>query len=289
MAVNYQPPSDNIWIGDLPATINQAELHTLFEQYGTVTSCRVLPPKGDGAKACAMVRFVDVEVATWVCDNLNGNIPQGLEEAIICRYANPPGWKESFAAQQAAKGIAKGAVSVVPPPPHAPGGALGGMNGGAAMLADVGKGANRWSPYGEADAGAADGWESGGSWGATPCFGKGKGKGKGAKSPAGSMAGVLSQINDSGLLGGGGHVRDECKVAVKGLPADCTDLDLYKLLSPFGAIAPEGVSLLVDADGTCKGMGFVDFFEPEAAQTAIMALGYFECADGSIIEVAAKP
>merc|ERR1719198_1149628 len=35
-----------------------------------------------------MVRFVDPAMATWVVENLNGNIPQGLSEPIVARYAN---------------------------------------------------------------------------------------------------------------------------------------------------------------------------------------------------------
>merc|ERR1719265_1414400 len=66
-----------------------------------------------------MVRFETVDMATWVVENLHGNIPQGLEQPIICRFANAPGWKEQ---QQGQKG-----------------GQDGGMDGG--------KGANRWQPY----------------------------------------------------------------------------------------------------------------------------------------------
>merc|ERR1740130_1637491 len=37
-----------------------------------------------------MVRFASVEMATWVVENLNGNIPKGFQEPIQCRYANSP-------------------------------------------------------------------------------------------------------------------------------------------------------------------------------------------------------
>merc|ERR1719491_2190270 len=35
-----------------------------------------------------MVRFASVEMATWIVENLNGNIPEGLSEAVIVRFAN---------------------------------------------------------------------------------------------------------------------------------------------------------------------------------------------------------
>merc|ERR1719460_2910638 len=35
-----------------------------------------------------MMRLASVEMATWIVENLNGNIPEGLTEPIIARYAN---------------------------------------------------------------------------------------------------------------------------------------------------------------------------------------------------------
>merc|ERR1719253_886826 len=40
-----------------------------------------------------MIRFASVEMATWVVENLNGNIPEGLTEPIIARFANSKGAK----------------------------------------------------------------------------------------------------------------------------------------------------------------------------------------------------
>lgn len=84
------PVSDNLWVGDLPATLDKGSLATIFEAYGTVVECRVMPAKEGHAKTCAMMRFASVEMATWIVDNLNGNIPEGLQEPIQCRYANAP-------------------------------------------------------------------------------------------------------------------------------------------------------------------------------------------------------
>merc|ERR1740130_808336 len=35
-----------------------------------------------------MIRFGSVEMAQWVVENINGNIPEGLAEPIIARFAN---------------------------------------------------------------------------------------------------------------------------------------------------------------------------------------------------------
>merc|ERR1712166_1112057 len=59
--------------------------------YGQIVDSRMLPGRDEAAKPCAMIRFASVEMATWVVENLNGNIPQGLAEPIIARFANSGG------------------------------------------------------------------------------------------------------------------------------------------------------------------------------------------------------
>jgi len=82
------PPSDNVWVGDLPVGTAEADLGAIFEPYGQVVQSRMMPGRDATAKPCAMIRFASVEIATWVVENLNGNIPQGLDGAIIARFAN---------------------------------------------------------------------------------------------------------------------------------------------------------------------------------------------------------
>jgi len=237
-----QPESDNIWVGDLPPQIQQPDLMQIFEQYGTVVSVRQLPPKQEGQNSCAMVRFETVEMAKWVVENLHGNIPQGLENPIITRFANAPGWKEA----QAAKGYQ-----------------------------DAGKGAPRWQPYPAKGGGADFGGKS-----------KGKGK-KGGPAPA-SFKELFFAIKKGEVLGSFGKIPEECTTYVKNLPPDTTDVDLYKLFAPFGAIAPTGVKAMMTPEGICKGIGFVDFVDPTAAATAVMALDNFALPDGTSLQVSQK-
>lgn len=217
------PPSasDNVWVGDLPQGIAKEDLATVFEPYGQIVDSRVMPGKDASAKPCAMIRFASVEMATWVVENLNGNIPQGLESAVIVRFANSP----------SAKGDAKG----------------GWGGGGQAWQQDN----SGWGGKGGKD------------------FGKG-GKGKKGGAP-GSFESLFQSAKGGGVLGGG-TVPEECQIFIKNLPADTTDECLYKLCAPFGAIPPNGVKAMMQPDGTCKGIGFVDFADPSAASTAVMAL-----------------
>lgn len=107
-------PSDNLFIADLPAEVDQAKVETIFGAYGKVTSTKFLPGQGKNA---ALVRFHTMDEAKWVLENLNGNIPQGLTTPITVKYANSPGskggWKGEKGADRYApygKGAGLGAI-----------------------------------------------------------------------------------------------------------------------------------------------------------------------------------
>jgi len=241
--------SDNVWVGDLPVGTEKHDLATIFEAYGQIADCRMLPGRDPSAKPCSMIRFASVEMATWVVDNLNGNIPQGLEEPIIARYANN--------GKGADKGGAKGAVA-----------------------------ASGWPQPGAAAAwGGQQPWDSGKGGGKS--WDGGKGGMKGGKGKVGSFEALFQAVKGGGSLGGG-KAPEECQLFVANLPLDTTDEDLYKLFSPFGAIPPAGVKAMTNPDGTCKGIGFVDFSDASAAATAVQTLNGHTTPDGSTINVSTK-
>merc|ERR1712032_792936 len=80
----------------------------------------------------------------------------------------------------------------------------------------------------------------------------------------------------------------ECQLYIANLPPDMTDLDLFRIFAPFGAIASSGVKAMCNEDGSCKGSGFVDFFEEEHAKLAMTSLNGFICQDGGSIKVSVK-
>lgn len=243
-------PSDNVWVGDLPVGTEKPDLANIFEAYGQIQDCRILPGRDASAKPCAMVRFASVEMAAWVVENLNGNIPQGLAEPIIARFANGGGGAGS-----------KGA---------------GGGGGWQAPASAPVQGGGGWQA-----AGGGGGWQAAGKGGAG-----GGGKAKKGDAP-GSFQALFQSVKGAGILGGG-KVPDDCQCFIKNLPSDTVDDDLYKLFSPFGAIPPAGVKAMANADGTCKGFGFVDFSDAEAASTAVLALDGHTTSDGTTISVSTK-
>jgi len=218
---------DNVFIGSLPETFSMQDCQQVFQQYGTISQCRVIPPKTPGGPASALIRFASPEEAAWVVENLNGNLAEGLEKPIVARFANNAG-----------------------------------QAGGNQGPAWGGKNGNRSEPY------------SGG-----------KGMKGGGKDD--SFYSLYGAVKKAGLLGGG-SVPNEQQIFVKNLPTDTTDLDLYKLFAPFGAIAASGAKAMTNPDGTCKGIGFVDYTDASCAQAAIAALHGFQLASGAALGVSTK-
>jgi len=81
---------------------------------------------------------------------------------------------------------------------------------------------------------------------------------------------------------------DEGAVYVHGLPPGATDLDLYEIFSPFGAIPPRGVKVMKAGGGACSGIGFVDYIDPACAHAAVAALNGYKAQDGTTLAVRLK-
>lgn len=86
----FAPPSDNVYVTDLPLGIDDDTVKAIFEMYGHVVQHRALPNSPGQAKSVALVRFDSVETATHVVDTLNGYTPEGLTSPVNVRFAGPP-------------------------------------------------------------------------------------------------------------------------------------------------------------------------------------------------------
>ena len=82
--------SENLFISDLPRNIDDNMLLAVFSAYGQINSHKILT-LGPQGNRCAVVSFRYVREATWIVDNLNGNIPQGLISPITVRYSSESG------------------------------------------------------------------------------------------------------------------------------------------------------------------------------------------------------
>merc|ERR1719424_1761090 len=81
---------------------------------------------------------------------------------------------------------------------------------------------------------------------------------------------------------GGRWENDDKTIFVTGLPEDTTDLDMYKIFAPFGAIANNGASAMRDKEdkNKCAGVGFINYMEKGSSQAAIQALNGTIMPDG---------
>jgi len=90
MAHRASQPSDNVFISDLPAGIDETTLKATFEAFGVVVQQRILPAGPGANKVAALVRFDSVETATYVVSTANGQVLEGFEAPFGIRFADPP-------------------------------------------------------------------------------------------------------------------------------------------------------------------------------------------------------
>jgi len=99
-------PCDTIFIGDLPGELTEAEFKSVFGAFGTVTWSKIWKG-GKGGKQAALVEFSTVDEATWVVENVNGNIPEGLSTPVMVKYKEERSKKGGAEGAKGAKGWGK--------------------------------------------------------------------------------------------------------------------------------------------------------------------------------------
>jgi len=258
-------------VTDLPAGITETKVHEIFEAYGHVLSTRVFPSRLQGHKTCAsLVRFASCEEAIWVVDHLNGNIPEGLSRPVGVRFSDTP---EIRARKQAGQGkVQPSTQSTLVEAAASP----------VKVEVSVAKarGETRAAPY------------PGG--GTTPSRSNDVGTGyagsmAASKKPTNKVRDLHDGLMSSGMVPGGNiYTKDDCTLCITNLPTDSTELDLYKIFAPFGAVAPTGVRAMLNLDGSCKGIGFVSFLHPDAAKSAVVSLDGTILSDGTTLCVKMK-
>lgn len=303
-------PSDSVIFEDLPLDTDDETLHGVFGAYGLLKSAQFLPASPITGKRSAVVQYETAEDAKWIVDNLNGNVPQGLSEPIKCMYK--PSLPTTFKGKGQAFGNHGGREGCKG------GGKEGGKDGGKEGMESKGmckgKGkpddmrAGRPGPYelpappalpalpappaplpGKAQTiGSAAGMLAPRAPLANPC-----------PSPAvppvppgkTSIKTLVEGILDSGALPGGvKYSNDPNTLFIGGLPRDTTDLELYQIFAPFGAVAPKGI-LAMRGGGpgpNCKGYGFVNYMTAQAADKAINTLHGTTMPGGAVLRVMPK-
>jgi len=310
---------DNLYIKGLPITTDECEVQQIFSQYGTVTQVRVMR-YNDGKDVTALVRYATVEEGIWVQENVNGNVPQGFDTPVSVKFHEVKGPAPGAAAggPMGAGLLAAGCIGQDsmdrPPGLEAPAFGMGKSNwkGGGDMAFSckgkgMWKGEDMWGGKGmwkgEEGGEMSFGCKGKGMWkgdegGDMPfgCKGKAMWKGEdmmGGKGKGGGkdfrMKEVVDGFEKSNTLPGATELQNpEAILYMTGLPPDTEEGDIYRLFNPFGAIAPKGVKVMKNLDGTCRVISFVNFMDPEAARAAIEVFNGVVMPDGSTFEVKLK-
>jgi cold shock CspA family protein len=117
--------SDNLYVCGLPLESTQDSVNAIMGQYGTITSMKLLPANGKPDIA-ALIRMSAVAEAEWMVNNLNGNIPQGLETVVQIKFASQGGkgggkdFGPAAAAAHHQSPYGKGGYAPGAPPPPPP-------------------------------------------------------------------------------------------------------------------------------------------------------------------------
>eukprot|EP00449_Zooxanthella_nutricula_P017403 CAMPEP_0198544428 /NCGR_PEP_ID=MMETSP1462-20131121/60860_1 /TAXON_ID=1333877 /ORGANISM="Brandtodinium nutriculum, Strain RCC3387" /LENGTH=246 /DNA_ID=CAMNT_0044274767 /DNA_START=91 /DNA_END=828 /DNA_ORIENTATION=+ len=227
-------------------TLDEATVHSIFAAYGNIKSCKFMAGAGQ-----AIIEFQSQDEAQWIVENLNGNIAQGLDTPVQCKFANAPGGKGK---EWAPEGKGKG-------------------------------GGGRWEPYG---GGSWDGGKGGGSWGGGKSGGWDSGKGGGKSVKGGGIAVLKKGLQYAGALPGGKWSNDQNALFVSGLPPDTTSCDLYEIFAPFGAMPSGGAWAMPREDGSCKGIGFINYLDEASCHNALNTLNGTMMPDGTTLRVMPK-
>lgn len=94
------PPNDSLYIKGLPAGFGDADVRRIFGAYGEVLNVRIVHAAIYNDETIAIVKFGRLEQSSWLVQNVNGNIPQGLTKPVVIKYADPPGYRKSKGAGQ---------------------------------------------------------------------------------------------------------------------------------------------------------------------------------------------
>eukprot|EP00413_Alexandrium_margalefii_P006069 CAMPEP_0204519206 /NCGR_PEP_ID=MMETSP0661-20131031/4611_1 /ASSEMBLY_ACC=CAM_ASM_000606 /TAXON_ID=109239 /ORGANISM="Alexandrium margalefi, Strain AMGDE01CS-322" /LENGTH=208 /DNA_ID=CAMNT_0051524701 /DNA_START=54 /DNA_END=680 /DNA_ORIENTATION=+ len=103
-----------------------------------------------------------------------------------------------------------------------------------------------------------------------------------------SIMDLKKELQLEDVLPGGQWTNDDGALHIGGLPMDTTDKDVYEIFAPFGAIATRGLKAMMNPDGSCTGVAFVNYLEPESARAAEAALHGRVLKDGKVINVKPK-
>lgn len=247
--------TDNLYVKGFPSNWSEQDLQNLFATCGAVVECRVLQSRDPERGGVGLVRMSAVGEAALAIQTYNNRAPPGGTVIMSVTFADTKDEKERKLKRKTPLGVQRF------DPYQRPAG-TDVFQAGAVLpsfpgTVDIQRGA-LLDPLGLG---------LGGTGIAQQGFGNvALGAPNLLLNIPGQGLGIPSQPNGMGQLGSSGPAS----LYVRNIPLDADRLYLYEKFAPFGAI--RSVKVLEDEAGQCKGVGFVNFLDLEAAQRAIDAL-----------------
>jgi len=248
LRVSYSRPSSsdiknaNLYIAGLPPTVDEDKLSILFNPFGQIITHKVLYNPDGSSRGVGFVRFDKRSEAQAAIDAMNGKSLDGATVPLSVKFAIPPAVKNLN--QALGVNIAQNPVAAA-----------------AMMAAGGGRNQNvRFSPMAS-------------------------GSGNNPQGVVGMMAAAAAAQQSlqtpiqnalSGPLDQTGRSMGPWCVYVYGLQPTASEVTLYQLFAPFGAIL--SVRLMRDltkSEQHCKGYGFVNFLNYADAHKAVMQMNNF--------------
>jgi len=239
----------NLYIANLPKSMAEDELRILFEQHGEVIRTKILVDDAGDSKGCGFILFSKTSEADAAIKGLHGQVLEGAPNPLTVKRA-----KEDQKQHQQQMGIMGGhpqqSVHIIHHyAPLADGAAgpsgspLTTISGNGGPMRNVISKPQRYNPM------AAQ---------AAPSYGAHQGYGPTGAPPM--------TVSSDGTVG---HT-----IFVYNIGAEASEIDLYTLFGPFGAIVKVHIQRDL-ATGVGKGFGFVTFGDYNDATLAIQAMnGY---------------
>ncbi|GMH32581.1 hypothetical protein BSKO_00415 [Bryopsis sp. KO-2023] len=241
--------TDNLYVKGFPSEWSDQDLKILFESCGKVVECRVLQSRDPERGGVGLVRMSAVAEATLSIQSFHNRAPPGGSIVMSVTYADTKEEKErKIRKRTPAPQRYDPYQRPVNDPfqiPTFPGAVDMQRQGLLDPLGlGLGNSAINQQAFGNVGLGAAN------------LMLDVPGQGLGLPPPPNGMGGVMGGSPPASLY-------------IRNIPPEADKLYLYEKFAPFGGI--RSVKVLEDEAGQCKGVGFVNFLDQEAAQRAIEA------------------
>jgi RNA recognition motif-containing protein len=79
---------NKLFIGMLPKTIDEEDLHNMFAPYGELREVHIIRGAEGSSKGCAFVKFVDRDAAIVAIGDMNELIPAGSTRPLVVKFAD---------------------------------------------------------------------------------------------------------------------------------------------------------------------------------------------------------